>query len=62
MQSKLTTTALARATGVKPESIRTRVYRTGSYYGLCPLKGPNGRLLWPADAIERLLGDGGKAA
>lgn len=62
MQSKLTTTDLARAMGVKPESIRTHVYRQGSYYGIRPIKGPNNRLLWPADAIDRLLNRGGHAA
>lgn len=47
---------LARAFGVLPESVRAAVYRKGSYYGIIPVKGPNGRLLWPADAVDRLLG------
>ncbi len=49
-----TTEALADRLGIKPQSLRARVCRTGSYFGLRPLKLPNGRLLWPADSIERL--------
>ncbi len=58
----ITTSELAHAIGVKPESIRTRVYRTGAYYTVKPRKGLNRRLLWPADSVERLLGEGGEAA
>ena len=61
-QHRLTTTELASALGIKPESIRSHVYRHGAYYGIKPMKGPNRRLLWPADSIDRLLGKGGKAA
>ena len=57
----LTTGDLARALGIKAESIRAHVYRHGAYYGIKPMKAPNRRLLWPADSIERLLGEGGKA-
>ena len=49
-----TTETLADRLGIKPQSIRARVCRTGSYFGLRPLKLPNGRLLWPADSVERL--------
>ena len=49
-----TTEALADRLGIKPQSLRARVCRTGSYFGLRPLKLPNGRLLWPADSVERL--------
>lgn len=62
MQTRLTTADLSRALGIKPESIRSHVYRHGAYYGIRPIKGPNRRLLWPADAIERLVGKEGKAA
>ena len=55
MQTLLTTSDLARALGIKPESIRAHVYRHGAYYGIQPLKGPNRRLLWPADSVDRLL-------
>ena len=52
---KLTTEQLANVAGVKPESIRSRVCRTGEYFGLRPQKCVNGRLLWPEDAAERLV-------
>ena len=32
---------------VKPQSVRARYCRTGSYFGIRPQKLPNGRLLWP---------------
>lgn len=54
MPTHIPTEALAEQIGVKPTSIRVRLCRTGSYFGLTPLKMPNGRLLWPSDAIERL--------
>lgn len=55
----LTTRELARTFGVLPESVRSRFYRKGHYFGLVPMRLPNGRLLWSADAVERLLGKGG---
>ncbi|MCQ8879129.1 hypothetical protein NQT69_14050 [Pseudoalteromonas shioyasakiensis] len=39
----------------KANTIRTRLSKTGSYYGIKPIKLPSGRLLWPADAVEALL-------
>lgn len=33
---------------VKPQSVRARLCRTGSYFGIRPLKLANGRLAWPA--------------
>lgn len=59
---RITTRRLAEELGIKPESIRTYVYRHGAYYGLRPIKAPNGRLLWPHDAVERLLGKKGQVA
>jgi hypothetical protein len=50
----LTTEDLADCIGIKPTSIRVRLCRTGSYFGLRPTKLPNGRLLWPGDALEQL--------
>ena len=52
----LTTKLLARSLGIQPQSIRARYSKVGVYFGLKPLKCPNGRLLWPADAVERLTG------
>lgn len=51
----LSTEELARIIGGKATSIRVRLCKTGSYYGIRPLKLPNGRLLWPADSLKRLL-------
>lgn len=39
----------------KPCTIRTRLCKTGSYYGIKPIKLPSGRLLWPADAVQALI-------
>jgi len=50
----LTTEQLASLLGLRPTSIRVRLCESGSYFGLRPLKLPNGRLLWPSDALERL--------
>jgi hypothetical protein len=49
-----TTEALAAGLGIKPQTLRAALCRDGHYYGIRPAKLPNGRLLWPADAIERL--------
>lgn len=53
-QSTIQTAALARQIGYKPASIRTAVWRNGHFQGIKPFRLPNGRLLWPADAVERL--------
>ena len=50
----ITTEELAGLAGVKSESIRARVCRTGEYFGLRPERLANRRLLWPADSLERL--------
>jgi hypothetical protein len=56
----LTTDALAARLGLKPQSLRARICRTGSLYGIRPQALPNGRLLWPGDTVERLLEAGRK--
>lgn len=53
--ASLSTETLAADCKVKPQSIRVRLCRTGSYFGLKPVKLPNGRLLWPGNALELLL-------
>lgn len=58
----MTTPQLARAIGMKPDSIRVRLCRLGHFYGLRPGKLPNGRLVWPADSVARLLAQGRKAS
>jgi hypothetical protein len=51
----LSTDDLAELAQTKPGSIRVRLCRTGSYFGICPKKLPNGRLAWPEDSQERLF-------
>lgn len=52
----LTTEALADGTGHKPQTLRAAFCKSGHWCKLIPFKLPNGRLLWPADSIERLTG------
>jgi hypothetical protein len=54
MKSGFTTEGLAEATGHKPQTLRAAYCKNSHWCGLRPSKLPNGRLLWPADAIERL--------
>jgi hypothetical protein len=49
-----TTPELARHCGITPEGLRVHLCKRGHYYGLIPERMPNGRLLWPADSMERL--------
>jgi hypothetical protein len=51
----LTTDELAAELGLSAQSIRKRYSQTGSYFDLRPIKLPNRRLLWPADALEQLI-------
>ena len=51
-----TTGEFAEQVKTKPQTIRKRYSQTGSYYGIRPVKLPNGRLLWPTDAILTLTG------
>lgn len=54
-RSHLTTDDFAAALGVKAQSVRVRLCRTGSYYGVRPVKAPSRRLLWPADGPARII-------
>lgn len=49
-----TTEQFAAAINMKPSTIRVRLCRTGSYFGVKPLKLPNGRLIWPPHAAQML--------
>lgn len=51
----MTTNDFAKPFGIKGTSIHRRVCLTGSYFGVTPTKLPNGRLLWPDDAVEQLI-------
>ena len=50
----MTTNEFAKPLGINGTSIHRRFCVTGSYYGVNPIKLPNGRLLWPDDALEQL--------
>lgn len=50
----ITTEELAALLSIRPQSIRKRYSQTGAYFSLRPTKLPNGRLMWPADALEQL--------
>lgn len=50
----ISTEELAALLRLRPQSLRAALCRDGHYFGLRPRKMPNGRLLWPADAVERL--------
>jgi hypothetical protein len=52
----LSTEEFARRLCIRAQTARAALCRQGHYYGIKPIKGPNGRLLWPADAVDRLLG------
>ena len=58
ISKNLTTDEFAAALGVKPGSVRVRLCRTGSYFGIAPIKLPNRFLLWPAADVERLTSRG----
>jgi hypothetical protein len=60
MRSNNTTEALAARLGIKPQSIRARLCRTGSYFGEKPHKLPNGWLWWADGAFERIAFGQGK--
>ncbi|WP_260858849.1 hypothetical protein [Paraburkholderia sp. BCC1885] len=51
----LTTDAMAAAVGVLAQSVRKRYSETGTYFGLKPIKLPNRRLMWDAQAVEKFL-------
>lgn len=54
-QKTLTTEQFALLAHNNPNTIRTRLCKTGSYYGVKPVKLPSGRLLWPAEQVQALL-------
>lgn len=47
----LTTAEFAKVFHIKPDSLRHRYFKTGSYFGYIPDKMPNGRLIWPEVTI-----------
>ena len=55
-RSLLSTEELAALLMLRPQSIRKRYCETGAYFSIRPAKLPNGRLMWPADSLEQLMG------
>lgn len=52
---RLSTAQFAAQLAIKPQTVRQAVCNSGQYMGIRPTKAPNRFLLWPADAVERLL-------
>lgn len=50
-----TTEQFAEVLHGKPSTIRTRLCKTGSFYGIKPIKLASGRLLWPVGAVQAFL-------
>ena len=58
---KLTTEVTTAKLGAQPQTARASFCRHGHWMGMVPVKLPNGRLLWDAAEVERLLsGEVGK--
>lgn len=51
----LTTGEFAAQQLVLAQTVRKQYSATGSYFGAVPLRLPNRRLLWPCDAVEKML-------
>jgi hypothetical protein len=49
------TNELAAELRLQPQSLRKRYSQQGSYFGVRPEKLSNGRLRWPADALQALI-------
>ena len=49
----LNTEAFATLNMIKPQSVRARVTRFGSYFGIKPVKLASGRNAWPDIQIQR---------
>lgn len=50
-----TTNEAAAVTRHKPQTYRKTLSLKGHFHGVKPVKIPGGRLLWPADEIDRLV-------
>lgn len=51
----MNTRELATRLGNQPHTLHAAYCRNGHYFGVFPEKLPNGTLLWPDDAVERLV-------
>lgn len=50
-----TTDEFADLLRIKSQTVRKRYCQHGSYFGIRPLRLPNGKLLWPDATLENLL-------
>ena len=55
IDDRITTEQVARLLGVTPGTVRRGLCVNGHYLGLRPIKLPNRRLLWPGDALRRVI-------
>ena len=53
--AKLSTEELASVLRIVPQTVRAGLCRNGHYLGMRPVKLPNGKLLWDAAEVERLV-------
>lgn len=53
LKYELSAEQFASLNQVKSQSVRARLCRTGSYFGIRPLKLANGRLAWPAVQVVK---------
>ena len=52
---KYSTQQFAESAFVKPQTIRAAYCRQGHYLTVKPIKLPNRKLAWPADAVDSIL-------
>lgn len=62
MKETLSTAAVAEKLRVEQNTIIAGLCRNGHYLGLRPVKLPNRRLLWSAEAVDQLIARCGDAA
>jgi hypothetical protein len=55
IDDRITTEQVAKLFGVTPGTVRRGLCVNGHYLGLRPIKLPNRRLLWPGDALRRVM-------
>jgi len=53
LKYELSAEQFAALNQVKSKTVRARLCRTGSYFGVRPLKLANGRLAWPAVQVAK---------
>ena len=54
-QGFLTTREVAEMMRITQGSVHKRCCAFGDFWGVFPVRAPNGRLLWPADDVRALL-------